>query len=377
MPQMIYSLVMMVLLFAGAVSAVYSLVQIPVTQWRTVFMTQSSAHWLETVLDGHATQAFAKTFNQHFIGRQPLSQFAQGVAWKLTGDLGYRVHQGCGDWLFLHDELTIHPSAETNAVQRAAIVQQVQQELAKRHIQLLVVMIPDKSRIQAKQLCDVPRARVLDERLNAWVNVLQQRHIQVLDTSPILNAIADNAYYHTDSHWNPAGANATAYAIANRLNQKPNQKTNQASVLQPAMVQVRHAIQYDGDLVRLANLGTMPTWLRPAREASFELKIPAQSTPQQSSQEDDLFGDAGLPTIAVMGTSFSRNAQFIPLLSHYLGESVVNVAQDGGDFAGSPLKYLQSTAFKQTPPKTIVWEIPERMLQQPLKAEDHALQAWR
>ena len=40
-------------------------------------------------------------------------------------------------------------------------------------------------------------------------------------------------------------------------------------------------------------------------------------------------------------------------------------ARDGGNFWGSAGAYFSSDAFEQTPPRLIVWEIPERTLQLP------------
>ena len=84
---------------------------------------------------------------------------------------------------------------------------------------------------------------------------------------------------------------------------------------------------------------------------------------------DDLFGDAGVPSIAVLGTSFSRNASFVPFLETALGMRVANFARDGGEFSGAAHAYFNSASFKDTPPKLVIWEIPERSLQRPLASE--------
>jgi alginate O-acetyltransferase complex protein AlgJ len=40
-----------------------------------------------------------------------------------------------------------------------------------------------------------------------------------------------------------------------------------------------------------------------------------------------------------------------------------NFAKDGGDFSGSMNTFLNSSAFKETPPQCVIWEIPERVIQ--------------
>jgi alginate O-acetyltransferase complex protein AlgJ len=91
-----------------------------------------------------------------------------------------------------------------------------------------------------------------------------------------------------------------------------------------------------------------------------------------ATAEDDLFGDTGLPSIAMIGTSFSRNSNFVPFLEAALGSRVGNFTRDGGEFAGAANAYFSSSAFKNSPPKIVIWEIPERSLQRPLDGEPAA-----
>jgi alginate O-acetyltransferase complex protein AlgJ len=86
--------------------------------------------------------------------------------------------------------------------------------------------------------------------------------------------------------------------------------------------------------------------------------------PSASSSTDDLFGDADLPNVVVIGTSFSRTSNFVPFIEKELKAKVANLARSGGDFSGAMNAYLSSVAFKKTPPKLVIWEIPERVLQQ-------------
>jgi alginate O-acetyltransferase complex protein AlgJ len=78
---------------------------------------------------------------------------------------------------------------------------------------------------------------------------------------------------------------------------------------------------------------------------------------------DDLFGDENLPNIVLIGTSFSRTSQFIPYLEMLLHSKIGNFALDGGDYSGSAKAYFSSPSFKDTPPKLIIWEIPERVIE--------------
>jgi alginate O-acetyltransferase complex protein AlgJ len=57
----------------------------------------------------------------------------------------------------------------------------------------------------------------------------------------------------------------------------------------------------------------------------------------------------------------------VPFLEYVLKSNIANFAKKGGDFAGSVNAYLKSAAFKETPPRLVIWEIPERMIE-----TDHA-----
>ena len=72
--------------------------------------------------------------------------------------------------------------------------------------------------------------------------------------------------------------------------------------------------------------------------------------------------------MALIGTSFSRNSNFVGFLQMALRAKIGSFAMDGGKFSGSARDYFANPAFIQTPPKLVVWEIPERDLQTPYEA---------
>ena len=122
-----------------------------------------------------------------------------------------------------------------------------------------------------------------------------------------------------------------------------------------------------GDLVRLAGLDWLPAQYQPPQERVAASQIDEQAPEADSAGDslDDLFGDDNLPNVALIGTSFSRNSSFAGFLQRALGAPVGNFARDGGEFSGAAKAYFASPAFAQTPPKLVLWEIPERDLQTP------------
>jgi alginate O-acetyltransferase complex protein AlgJ len=362
-----------IFLVIGALTVLYAVT------FGGVALTKPPVTW-STFLAGKTTQQIADS-----LADTPLPQAAakleRGLSWMAIGDLGPRVRQGCPRWLFLSDELTVYRNAEANAAARAAEVRNVQARLAKQGIALLVAIVPDKSRIVERRLCGLRRSAVFDERVDTWtaatpgVNVLK-----------LVDAMQDsNASYflRTDTHWNEHGAATAAKAIVQRLHE-PGGYSLPLPTLQ-LRAESSAPVPRPGDLVRLAGIDWLPAGLQPpadivrptrfieAGAAPITGTVGAIDTAAAAAKaEDDLFGDTGLPSIALIGTSFSRNANFVPFLESALGMRVGNFARDGGEFAGAANAYFSSAAFKDTPPKLVIWEIPERSLQRPLAGEPAA-----
>jgi alginate O-acetyltransferase complex protein AlgJ len=301
------------------------------------------------------------------------ARIERGVSWVVAGDLGPRVRRGAPGWLFLGDELTVHDQAQRNAAQRQADVLKVQKTLSEKGIKLLVVVVPDKTRIEASRLGMLHRPTRYAQRANQWVTELKGAGVDALDLTDTLTAFKQKheaAFLKSDSHWTEQGAHAAAIAVsAEVLRLKVMSSPTQAIVIDK-----RTESRRPGDLIRLAGVDWLPTAMQPeqdiAQETSFKvderIKNPlgSSSAASASASTDDLFGDADLPNTVVIGTSYSRTSNFVSFIEKELNAKVANLARSGGDFSGAMNAYLLSVAFKKTPPKLVIWEIPERVLQQ-------------
>jgi alginate O-acetyltransferase complex protein AlgJ len=106
--------------------------------------------------------------------------------------------------------------------------------------------------------------------------------------------------------------------------------------------------------------------LRPRPDLEAPLKT--SEKPGSDAGGMGLFGDAGVPVVLV-GTSFSLRGNFNGALQQAMQCRVLDSAQDGGGLLQSPTAYLTDEAFKQSKPKLLIWEIPERFLTLPLTRE--------
>jgi alginate O-acetyltransferase complex protein AlgJ len=354
--------VLLIFLLSGFIGVCWSLFS------GKIDVLPTAVSW-EEIRDGAVTHRLGKELAVVPMAEQA-ARLERAASWLLIADTGSRVRQGCPGWLFLASEFKLQAHASRNAQSRVDKVLELREQLHAPGIELLVMVVPDKSRIAASQLCGLSRSAQLAERQQRWLASLQAKGVAVLDLLPTLQPLGSGAFLRTDTHWNEAGANAAAVALAARIgalgiNPTPVQNYD-SSVSEP---KVR-----PGDLVHLAGLDWLPVSLQPPVEQVRSSSFTAKAGTAQAVAEDDLFGDSQLPNVAVIGTSFSRNSNFIGFLERALGASVGNFALDGGEFSGAAKAYFKSPAFKQTPPKLIVWEIPERDLQAPY-VDDIVLQA--
>ena len=317
---------------------------------------------LDDALHGEITHKVAKQLSKAAVPEQA-ADLERGASWLLLHDTGPRVRSGCLGWLFLTDELRINRHAQSYAQTKAGVVREIQQRLAKRGITLLVAVVPDKSRIASSQLCDLRRPLQLQQRAVEWVDGLNKAGVAAIDLAPTLQPLGADAYLRTDTHWSETGSAAAAKAVAQHVQAMGISATPHKDF----DVKVQDPARRPGDLVRLAGLEWLPVTWQPQPETVAATQISEKAAQAQSGGDnlDDLFGDDNLPNVALIGTSFSRNSNFAGFLQQALGAPIGNFAKDGGEFSGGANGYFDNPAFKQTPPKLVIWEIPERDLQTP------------
>ncbi|WP_420224949.1 alginate O-acetyltransferase AlgX-related protein [Pigmentiphaga litoralis] len=321
---------------------------------------------LPAFLDGRVTKDIAGQ-----LAEAPLPAIAarieRAASWLAIGDLGPRVREGCPGWLFLSDEMAVQTDGASNASARAQTVARVAHRLRSQDIDLMVAVVPDKSRIGERHLCGLLRAPELAGRVRQWVAQLNAAGVPAMDLTDAMEAPPTDTFLRTDTHWNEAGAQAAAAAVAARLlawHDAPVRLGSRAQVTRT----VASPLPRPGDLVRLAGIDGLPMAWQPPQDTVAESTFVVEADPA-ALDEAALFGDDALPTLALIGTSFSRTSNFVGYLQMGLQAQVANAARDGGEFAGAAAAYFASPAFTQTPPKLVVWEIPERSLQRPLAGE--------
>ena len=303
----------------------------------------------------------------HDLPGGPLLQAAGGVLrWRLFGSGGPQVAVGCGGWLYLMEELRPWPDDEAAMTARAGALHRVADALAARGIALLLVVVPDKTRIEAASACGVPYSAQARGRLAAFRAKLGG--LAAADVAAAFAAAPGPVFQHTDTHWNQAGAALAARTVAAAVAQAPIRRGRRFATESSAEA------DRPGDLLRLMSLENVPDLPLPLRPLPDRERLDT-TTQTEGPEPGGLLDDAAVADVVLLGSSFSVNGNFHGRLQEALGASVGQFGQEGGGFWRSARDYFRSAAFRETPPKLVIWEFPERVVGQPIVAEEAAFLA--
>ena len=306
-------------------------------------------------LDGSA----GKVLNQalKLPGQSLIDSGNAAIRYRLLGDLGPQVAQGCPDWLFYRDGLRPPPGHPAVFGQRLALMRHWTTRLRQAGVQVLVVAVPDKSRIEADQLCGLPVSAAMQQRLDRWEQALRQQGIGHVDLRAPLAQVRP-AFFRTDVHLNARGASAAARVVADAA--RPLLGGNGTLHYRE---QIAAPAPRVGDLLVLAGLEHVPDGWRPAPDRVATATL----TPLR---QVGLLDDAPPVEILLTGSSNGLRSQFAERLGRQLGREVWNLSMDGGQFSGALL-----AAFKRQPQwpsslKLVIWEFSEMALSLPLTADE-------
>ena len=312
------------------------------------------------IRSGVASDKFSKHLDNHLPARSALIATANAGRYLVFQGAGDSVRLGRDEWLFSVEELAYSPQSMAQLSKRVAQVGALAAALDQRGIKLVVALVPDKARVHAANLASGQYPHWQASRYATALNQIRANGVPVVDLLDVL-ARPDQLpmFYRTDTHWNQTGADQAAKAIADRVRQMlPDIPTVQFETRVASETVTR-----PGDLLGQMGLSHVPDWARPDTDVEAVRHTVRTSA---AAARGGLFDDASVPTVLV-GTSYSRRANFHGALQQHLSAEVLNVATDGGGFFKSMHAYLQDEAFATAPPSVIIWELPERVLSEPDK----------
>ncbi len=315
---------------------------------------------------GRTTVALEKQLDRNLPERATLIATANSLRYLLARGGGAQVRVGHDGWLFFTDELRFHEDAKSNLIARADLLRAASVALERHGVKLVVALVPDKARVYSAHLPgELPGYN--KTRYQDALSALQARGVSAVDLLEPLTLAAKNGevYYRSDTHWNQGGAQAAAAAIAAGVRRLDVNLTATEFATEKSGAETERP----GDLIRLMGLENAPDFLRPMLDR--ETLLVTRQTSADSS--NSLFGDASVEVV-LTGTSYSLRGNFHGFLQQALAAQVLNTAKDGGGFLEAATEYLKDEAFRSSPPKVLIWEVPERFLGAKLEGESGWLQ---
>lgn len=266
-----------------------------------------------------------------------LPPWHQAMAWLGTGH--ETVHVGRDGWLEYRpafEYVTGSPILDRSRFRRwpgadpRPALRLLAEDLKARGIALWVVPVPSKVMVYpegfAPSLAGAAGDGVGNPSFPTFRRGLENAGIRVFDPLPALRSAAakEPVYFKTDSHWKPAGIEATAAALAAAL---------EAEVpLAPRSREWRRKpdpIDYPGDLARMLHLEHTPAY--PAEPVKVEMV---------TDERGRLWKPEPAAEVLVLGDSFSnifapRAGNLPAQLAYHLGRPVDRLVMDGGGPLGT------------------------------------------
>ena len=229
--------------------------------------------------------------------------------------------------------------------ERVRLMRHWADQLRQRQVQLLVVAVPDKSRIEADRFCGLPASQPMRRVLDDWQRALQAQGVPFVDLRPALSGAAEPMFFRTDVHMNAQGAQAAARRVADAALPLLGGVGQQAfRVDAPGAPAPRM-----GDLIVLAGLEHARMGWRP----ELERVAPQQIEPLRSG---GLLDEAPPVEVLLAGSSNGRRSHFAERLGMGLGREIWNLSLDGGQFSGALLLALKQREQWPKSLKLVVWE---------------------
>lgn len=313
-------------------------------------------------LEGKWTSQFEGHYTESLYTYKPSLNFWTAMTYAAFREGKEGVLVGKDGWLFTKEEFDYQKDRSEALAENIKFVKAVHDHLAENNIKLLVVPVPAKARVYENHLGRFEYPEYKKSIYSSFMADLEKSGIAVSDTLAAMRQYeGDGLFLRTDTHWTPEGAEVAAQAAARTIKiAYPDSNFKETTYVTVPGQKEEHF----GDLMRYVPVGPFlpaTSELKPDSLQVFETV--ERDSADEASLENNLFS-TDVPDVTLVGTSYSANPKwnFAGYLKESLHTDVLNVAKDGLGPFETMKTYLTNEAFKETPPKIVVWEIPERYL---------------
>jgi alginate O-acetyltransferase complex protein AlgJ len=313
--------------------------------------------------DGEAGKALGDALQPEL--QKDADTLSAAVRYRLLGDLGDQVVQGCPGWLFYRDGLRAQAGVSGAYEARLRLMQHWVGQLRSQGLQVLLVAVPDKSRIEAR-----PSAACSGRRncRRAWAS---GKPAWPARACPMPTSVRP---------W-PTPRKPTAvfpHRCAPQCRRRPARRRCRGRQ-RPAAArwQARPGVhQLPGGRCATAH-GRPDRAGRPGARRQRLAPDHGRRTPaaDPGAAGGGLLDDTPPVQVLLAGSSNGRRSAFAERLGRNLGQQVWNQSLDGGQFSGALLAALGKRERWPASLKLVIWEFSESALSLPLTADERAVLA--
>ena len=286
------------------------------------------------------------------------------VSLNLWNSLGYFLFNegkegvliGQDGWLFTNEEFEKNNSFEDNILKNTDFILKINEQFKKDNVNLVVVLIPSKARLYNKKLGKYKYPSYWQDQYSNLFKALTENKILAVNLLQIFQSQkSQNIFLRTDTHWTPLGARVTAMATSLAIT-KTYPYLNWKSEAYKSIK--KDKITHEGDLMGYTINGGVASKFNLMPDKFYEW----DTTPLNNNNQD-LFLDKNF-AVTLVGTSYSANQMwnFEGFLKEFLSSDILNVSDEGRGPFYVMQNYLESGAYRNSKPKLVIWEIPERYI---------------
>jgi alginate O-acetyltransferase complex protein AlgJ len=316
-----------------------------------------------TLLNGKWAKAVETHYDDEFPIKRLGTNLWAALDFKVFNEGRPGVILGRDQWLYTDEEFDPVANSEQIEAENFALIRGVRDQLKQHGVQLVMAIVPAKARLYPEHIGEQTPAALHADLYQQFHAQAQQAGIVAPDLlAPLQQAKQQGqVFLRTDTHWTPMGAEVVAQNLGKAITtQMP--LSGQPQQYQTAPVKTE---AYKGDLTTFLPLDPLFSNLLPKPDELQQRSTTAveNAAGESTNGDDALFANNDIP-VALVGTSYSANPHwnFLGALQQSLHSDVVNYAEDGHGPILPMLKYLQTDAFKNSPPQVLIWEFPERYL---------------
>ncbi len=272
---------------------------------------------------------------------------------------------GQNDWLYYRHEIS--DASDNPAVNTTVdLIRRINAVFKQNDIALVVAMAPLKIRIHSENL---PLSLPLSDYLKGnYATILKKLRDGGVSTADINTAFQNSPvrtspmplFFKQDTHWSSSGALLGAETVRDAINSDAGLKRLLESTPTTAYTLTWSPKDWpvQGDLAQQLPKGT----LIPGKELIKIFTVEKGA----GSGEVNLLGGNTTP-ITLLGSSYTADWTNFPIAMRYaLQRDLLSISVDAlqGQWVGLHT-YLRDDSFQLSPPKLLIWEMPERDMRAP------------